>query len=143
MPYDEEVIDVFEGHGIEISIKRPDDFLIIRETLTRVGIQSTRKKELYQSAHILHKRGRYAIVHFKEMFALDGRDSTVSDDDLMRRNTIVELLESWGLCSVVESERDIINTQGKLELSKIKIVPHEEKEDWVLTPKYHFGSKKK
>lgn len=131
--------DVFNGYGVEVSLTNPDDFLIIRETLTRIGIQSHKEKKLVQSCNILHKRGRYAIMHFKEMFGIDGKKTDLTDDDLMRRNTVVKLVSEWGLCEILDEEK----VKDSLELSKVKIVPYEEKHEWNLVPKYHFGSKKK
>lgn len=131
--------DVFKGYGVEVTLTNPDDFLILRETLTRIGIPSSTEKKLTQTCHLLHKRGRYAIMHFKEMFGIDGKNTTIEADDLLRRNTIVQLLSDWGLCEINEPYK----VEQKLELSKIKIVQFEEKKKWELVPKYHFGSGKK
>ena len=128
--------DIFEGLGVEIKLKNEEDFLKIKETLTRIGVSSKAEKKLYQSCHILHKRGRYAIMHFKEMFVLDGLDSDMSEDDLGRRNTIVKLLVEWGL---VEAVDPIKYAQPQLSLARLKIIPHKEKKDWTLIPKYHIG----
>lgn len=128
--------DIFEGLGVEIKLKHEEDFLKVKETLTRIGVSSKAEKKLYQSCHILHKRGRYAIMHFKEMFVLDGLDSDMSEDDLGRRNTIVKLLVEWGLVEAVES---IKYAQPQLSLARLKIIPHKEKKDWTLVPKYHIG----
>jgi len=130
--------DIFEGLGVEITFKSPDDFLKIKETLTRIGISSRKEKKLYQSCHILHKRGRYAIFHFKELFALDGLQNNLSENDIARRNTIVNLLEDWGLLKNEESEdtKELV-----VEVKKLKIISYKEKEDWELIPKYHIGNK--
>jgi hypothetical protein len=130
--------DIFNGLGIEIEIKEKDDFLKIRETLTRIGVSSRKENKLYQSCHILHKRGRYAILHFKELFILDGLQSDMSDNDLERRNTIVGLLEEWGLLDILDEEYDEL---PKASLAQIKIIPHKEKDQWELVPKYHIGKK--
>lgn len=131
--------DVFKGYGVEVTLTDPDDFLILRETLTRIGIPSSTEKKLTQSCHLLHKRGRYAIMHFKEMFGIDGKKTTIEPDDLLRRNTVAHLLEDWGLCRVNEPEK----VEQRLELSKIKIVQFDEKKKWELAPKYHFGTGKR
>ena len=130
--------DIFEGLGVEITFKSPDDFLKIKETLTRIGISSRKEKKLYQSCHILHKRGRYAIFHFKELFALDGLQTNLSENDIARRNTIVNLLEDWGLLKNEESEdtKELV-----VEVKKIKIISYKDKEEWELIPKYHIGNK--
>ncbi len=131
--------DVFKGYGVEVELANPDDFLILRETLTRIGIPSSTEKRLTQSCHLLHKRGRYSIMHFKEMFGIDGKKTSLEDDDLQRRNTVAHLLQDWGLCKIISPEK----SSARLELSKIKIVPFEEKRNWQLVPKYHFGASKK
>ena len=130
--------DIFNGLGIEIKLKKEDDFLKIKETLTRIGIASKKDKTLYQSAMLLHKQGRYAIMHFKEMFELDGKESNLSDDDIGRRNLISQLLEDWGLCEILDKE-DV--EDYKLPISSIKIVPFKEKSEWILCQKYTFRSK--
>jgi|TARA_R110002020_G_C16041212_1_gene753735 hypothetical protein len=130
--------DIFNGLGIEIEIKEKDDFLKIRETLTRIGVSSRKENKLYQSCHILHKRGRYAILHFKELFIMDGLESDISDNDIERRNTIVGLLEEWGLLEILDEEYDEL---PKASLAQIKIIPHKEKDQWELVPKYHIGKK--
>jgi hypothetical protein len=123
---------------IEITFEKPEDFLKIRETLTRIGIASRREKKLIQSCHILHKRGRYYIVHFKELFALDGKPSTFSDNDKARRNMIALLLEEWGLLEIVkECEEQVENTTANM--SQIKVIPFAEKNEWVLESKYNIG----
>jgi len=128
--------DIFEGVGVEVRLIKEEDFLKVKETLTRIGVSSKTEKKLYQSCHILHKRGRYAIVHFKEMFILDGLDSDMSTDDLGRRNTIVKLLVEWGL---VEAVDPIKYAEPQLSLARLKIIPHKDKKDWQLVPKYHIG----
>ena len=128
--------DIFNNLGVEITFKDKDDFLKIRETLTRMGVSSRKENKLFQSCHILHKRGRYAILHFKELFILDGLESDISDSDVARRNTIVNLLDEWGLLDIL----DIDSCQEpKASLGQIKIIPHRDKEDWELIPKYHIG----
>lgn len=131
--------DIFNGKGVEIRLGEEDDFLKIRETLTRIGVASRKDKTLYQSCHILHKQGRYAIVHFKELFELDGKPSNFSDEDKGRRNTIAKLLEDWGLIKIVnpEAAKDPISP-----LSQIKILPFKEKDEWTLVAKYNIGRKK-
>ena len=123
---------------IEVTLESPDDFLKIKETLTRIGIASNKEKKLYQSCHILHKQGRYYIVHFKELFALDGKESNITSNDVERRNTIAGLLQDWGLLKIVEA----IKADPKASLSQIKVVSHKEKEEWELVPKYNIGKKK-
>jgi hypothetical protein len=128
--------DIFDGLGVEIKLKTKEDFLKVKETLTRIGVSSKKEKKLFQSCHILHKRGRYAIMHFKEMFLLDDLDSDISDDDIARRNTIVKLLVEWGLVEAVDAEE---YKEPQLSLARLKIIPHSEKKDWQLIPKYHIG----
>jgi len=123
---------------VEITLAKPDDFLKVKETLTRIGISSKTEKKLYQSCHILHKRGKYYIVHFKELFALDGLPSTLTEADIARRNTIVTLLDDWGLLKIVNPTQVASVASG---LAQIKIIPHKEKGDWELVPKYHIGKK--
>ncbi len=135
----EEEDDIFKGLGIEVSLNESEDFLKIKETLTRIGVSSRKEKKLYQSCHILHKRGRYVILHFKELFELDGLESNISDEDVGRRNTIVNLLQDWGLLSIVDVED---SKDPVVSLAKMKIIPHREKDDWDLVPKYHIGRKK-
>lgn len=125
---------------VEVTFKHPDDFLKIKETLTRIGVASRRDNILYQSCHILHKRGKYYVVHFKEMFQLDGRPSNISDEDLGRRNRIALLLEEWGLLTVANP--DIIG-DNVVPLAKIKILPFTEKGQWELVAKYNVGKKTK
>tara|TARA_R100000654_G_scaffold54802_1_gene80972 strand:+ start:137 stop:535 length:399 start_codon:yes stop_codon:yes gene_type:complete len=128
--------DIFNGLGVEIALREKDDFLKIRETLTRIGVSSKKEKKLFQSCHILHKRGRYAIMHFKELFILDGLSSDISDTDIARRNTIVDLLSEWELLDIVDEE---ISEESKASLGQIKIISHRDKQDWELVPKYHIG----
>jgi len=123
---------------VEVKLKQPDDFLKVRETLTRIGVASRNEKKLYQSCHILHKQGRYYIVHFKELFLLDGKNSDFSDNDLQRRNRITKLLSDWGLVDVVNEQM----IEDASSISQIKILPHKEKAEWELIPKYSIGSKK-
>jgi len=134
--YDDD--DIFDGLGIEIGLDHKDDFLKIKETLTRMGISSRKENKLYQLCHILHKRGKYAIMHFKEMFILDGLESTFEDDDAARRNTIVRLLEEWNLLEILDEDC----CEPQMSISKLKIIPHKEKENWKLIPKYHIGNKR-
>ena len=129
--------DIFRGLGVEITLKEKDDFLKVRETLTRIGISSRKENKLFQSCHILHKRGRYAIMHFKELFSLDGLDTDISQNDVARRNTIASLLEEWGLLEIVDEETD---EDQYASLGQIKIIPFKEKDDWELIPKYHIGN---
>ena len=125
---------------VEITLSREDDFLKVRETLTRIGVASKKDRTLYQSCHILHKKGQYYVVHFKELFALDGKPTDITENDLSRRNAIVKLLEDWELVKVVRKEQ--IETPAPIFLSQIKILSHKEKRDWELIPKYNIGSKK-
>jgi len=124
---------------VEVMIGEEEDFLKIKETLTRIGVASRKEKKLYQSCHILHKQGKYYIVHFKELFALDGKPTNFSDEDIGRRNTIALLLEEWDLIKIVEKE---ICEKVKTPLSQIKILPFKEKADWELVAKYNIGRKK-
>jgi hypothetical protein len=128
--------DIFDGLGVEINLKNKEDFLKVKETLTRIGVSSKKEKKLFQSCHILHKRGRYAIMHFKEMFLLDGLDSDISDDDVARRNTIVRLLVEWNLIEAVDPEE---YKEPQISLARLKIIPHKDKQEWQLIPKYHIG----
>lgn len=124
---------------LEITLPAPDNFLKVKETLTRIGVASKKDKKLYQSAHILHKQGRYFIVHFKELFILDNKESNISVGDVDRRNAIAILLEDWGLLKIVS--KPSTNTQSVL--SQIKIVSYKEKSEWELIPKYNIGQKRK
>ncbi len=124
---------------IEVQLGHEDDFLKVRETLTRIGVASRKDNKLYQSCHILHKQGRYYIVHFKELFALDGKGTDFSEDDLSRRNTIALLLEEWGLVKIVNKAKA---ETPKSPLNQIKILTHKEKNEWELVAKYNIGVKK-
>lgn len=124
---------------LEIRLKAEDDFLKVRETLTRIGVSSKKENKLYQSCHILHKRGKFYIVHFKELFALDGLSTDIDDTDIGRRNTIANLLEEWGLVEVVDSKKA---SDPIVSLAQMKIIPHKDKSNWELVPKYHIGRKK-
>lgn len=124
---------------VEVVLTNEDDFLKVRETLTRIGIASKKDKVLYQSCHILHKQGKYYIVHFKELFALDGKPANFGDEDVARRNTIANLLAEWGLIKVVNPEQ---SKEPVAPLSQIKILPYKEKDDWELVAKYNIGRKK-
>ena len=121
---------------LEVGLKEPDDFLKVRETLSRIGVASRKERKLYQSCHILHKQGRYFIVHFKELFALDGKPTNISLNDIERRNTIAGLLEDWGLVNIIG------DNEPKAPLSQIKVLSFREKDDWTLETKYNIGSKK-
>ena len=123
---------------IEVGLREPDDFLKVRETLTRIGVASRKEKKLYQSCHILHKQGKYYIVHFKELFALDGKKANLSLNDVQRRNRIVQLLGDWGLVSVNSKE----GIADVAPLSQIKVLAYREKGDWTLESKYNIGKKK-
>ena len=122
---------------LEVQLKEPDDFLKVRETLTRIGVASRKDKKLFQSCHILHKQGRYFIVHFKELFALDGKFSNFSENDLERRNTIAQLLGDWGLITILNKEE----AENKAPLSQIKVLAFKDKSDWDLQAKYNIGKK--
>ena len=124
---------------VECTLKEPDDFLKIRETLTRIGVASRKDKTLYQSCHILHKQGRYYIVHFKELFILDGKPTNFSENDQARRNTIANLLSEWNLIKLVNSEQ---TSTLVVPLNQLKILAYKEKDEWVLTAKYNIGNKK-
>ena len=131
-----EEINWTQDQMLEVGLKEPDDFLKVRETLSRIGVASRKEKKLYQSCHILHKQGRYFIVHFKELFALDGKNTNLSENDISRRNTITNLLKDWGLVT-------IIGVMGELApLSQIKVLSFSEKADWTLETKYNIGKKK-
>ena len=124
---------------VEVTLNEQDDFLKVRETLTRIGVASKKEQTLFQSCHILHKRGQYYIVHFKELFALDGKPTDITENDLSRRNAIAKLLEDWGLVTVVRKQQ--IENPPPIFLSQIKILSHKEKDDWQLVPKYNIGKK--
>jgi hypothetical protein len=123
---------------IEVSLTEQDDFLKVRETLTRIGVSSRKEKVLYQSCHILHKQGKYYIVHFKELFALDGKPSNISENDIQRRNAIANLLEEWGLVEILNKD---LMTDNIAPLHQIKIISFKEKDDWQLITKYNIGKK--
>jgi len=122
---------------LEVTIKQPDDFLKVRETLTRIGVASRKDKTLFKSCHILHKQGKYYITHFKELFALDGKNSSLSLNDIQRRNTIALLLQDWNLIEVVQPTL----VENKAPLSQIKVLPFKEKSEWTLVAKYNIGKK--
>ena len=131
-----EEINWTQEHMLEIGLKEPDDFLKVRETLSRIGVASRKERKLYQSCHILHKQGRYYIVHFKELFALDGKKTNLSENDIARRNTIANLLKDWGLINILGEVTDVA------PLSQIKVISFNEKNDWELETKYNIGKKK-
>ena len=123
---------------IEVNLREPDDFLKVRETLTRIGVASRKEKKLYQSCHILHKKGQYYIVHFKELFALDGKKANFSENDMQRRNRIIKLLSDWGLVEIVKVDA----VSNAAPLSQIKVIAFKEKSEWTLESKYNIGKKK-
>ena len=125
---------------VEVTLSEPDDFLKVRETLTRIGVASRKERKIYQSCHILHKQGKYYIVHFKELFALDGKNTNLSINDLQRRNRIVQLLLDWGLVSIVEQSKEKIADLAPL--NQIKVLSFKEKNEWRLESKYNIGRKK-
>ena len=124
---------------VEVVLGEPDDFLKVRETLTRIGVASRKEKKIYQSCHILHKQGRYYLVHFKELFALDGKHANLTANDVQRRNRIAQLLSDWGLVSIVDAEK----IKDIAPLNQIKVLAYKDKGDWILETKYNIGSKKK
>ena len=124
---------------LEVTLKEPDDFLKVRETLSRIGVASRKEKKIYQSCHILHKQGRYYIVHFKELFALDGKSANLSINDVQRRNRIITLLSDWGLITIMKPEQ----IQDVAPLNQIKVLSYKDKGDWTLETKYNIGKKKK
>ncbi len=124
---------------VEVTLNEPDDFLKVRETLTRIGVASRKEKKIYQSCHILHKQGRYFLVHFKELFALDGKHANLTINDVQRRNRIAQLLADWGLVGVV----DAIRIQDIAPLNQIKVLSFKDKGDWILETKYNIGAKKR
>ena len=123
---------------LEVTLPEPDNFLKVRETLTRIGISSRTENKLFQSCHILHKQGKYFIVHFKELFALDGKESNIANNDIERRNTIAVLLQDWELLKIVKPEQ----AEPKASLYQIKVLSHKDKSSWELVPKYNIGKKK-
>ena len=124
---------------VEVTLNEPDDFLKVRETLTRIGVASRKEKKIYQSCHILHKQGRYFLVHFKELFALDGKHANLTSNDVQRRNRIAQLLADWGLVGVVDTDK----IQDIAPLNQIKVLSYKDKGDWILETKYNIGAKKK
>ena len=124
---------------VEVLLNEPDDFLKVRETLTRIGVASRKEKKIYQSCHILHKQGRYFLVHFKELFALDGKHANLTLNDIQRRNRIVQLLVDWGLIGIV----DVVKIKDIAPLNQIKVLAYKDKGDWILETRYNIGSKKK
>ena len=133
----EDTIKWSQSDMLEVTIKQPDDFLKVRETLTRIGVASRKDKTLYQSCHILHKQGKYYITHFKELFALDGKNSSLSTNDIERRNTITLLLQDWNLIEIVNTSL----VENKAPLSQIKVLPFKEKSEWNMVAKYNIGKK--
>ena len=131
-----EEINWTQEQMLEVGLKEPDDFLKVRETLSRIGVASRKERKLYQSCHILHKQGRYYIVHFKELFALDGKKTNLSENDIARRNTIANLLRDWGLINIIGEVADVA------PLSQIKVLSFSEKNEWTLETKYNIGKKK-
>jgi len=129
------IIDSF----LEVSLKAEEDFLKVKETLTRIGVASKKENKLFQSCHILHKKGRYYIVHFKEMFALDGKPTDISDEDIARRNSIAALLEEWNLITIESSDESF---ETRAPMSQIKIISHKDKDQWELVTKYNLGKKR-
>ena len=124
---------------VEVLLNEPDDFLKVRETLTRIGVASRKEKKIYQSCHILHKQGRYYIVHFKELFALDGKHANLTQNDVQRRNRIIQLLSDWGLITIM----NVSKITDIAPLNQIKVLAYKEKHEWILETKYNIGKKKK
>jgi len=135
----EPTVEWSQDQMVEVILNEPDDFLKVRETLTRIGVASRKEKKLYQSCHILHKQGRYFIVHFKELFALDGKHANLTLNDVQRRNRITRLLADWGLITVVKPE----SVADIAPLNQIKVLAYKDKNDWILETKYNIGAKKK
>jgi len=133
---EEEQINWTQEQMLEVTLNEPDDFLKVRETLSRIGVASRKERVLYQSAHILHKQGRYFITHFKELFALDGKQTSIASNDIARRNTIANLLQDWGLVNIVGELGEVA------PLSQIKVLSYKEKNEWTLETKYSIGKKK-
>jgi hypothetical protein len=131
--------NIFQNYGVEVKLKDPQDFLKIKETLTRMGVSSKTQNKLYQSCHILHKRGRYAILHFKELLGLDGLETDTDETDIGRRNVIVGLLADWGLLEIMDMDKA---SDPLVSMKQLKIIPHKEKHQWELIPKYHIGKRK-
>ena len=134
-----ETVSWTQEQMLEVSLKEPDDFLKVRETLSRIGVASRKERKLYQSCHILHKQGRYFIVHFKELFALDGKPTNFSENDQARRNTVANLLTEWGLIKLVKPQ---VTEELVVPLNQLKILSFKEKDQWNLTAKYNIGSKR-
>ena len=135
----EPTVDWSQDQMLEVVLNEPDDFLKVRETLTRIGVASRKEKKLYQSCHILHKQGKYYLVHFKELFALDGKRANLTINDVQRRNRIAQLLADWGLISIT----DLQKIQDIAPLNQIKVLAYRDKGDWILETKYNIGNKKK
>ena len=131
------IVEWTPANMLEITLNEPDDFLKVRETLTRIGVASRKDKKLFQSCHILHKQGRYFIVHFKELFLLDGKKSNLEENDIARRNTIAQLMSDWGLVSI----EGVSKVEPLAPMRQIKIIPFKEKAEWELCPKYNIGNK--
>ena len=131
------IVEWTPANMLEITLNEPDDFLKVRETLTRIGVASRKDKKLFQSCHILHKQGRYVIVHFKELFLLDGKKSNLEENDIARRNTIAQLMSDWGLISI----EGVSKVEPLAPMRQIKIIPFKEKNNWELCPKYNIGNK--
>ena len=134
----ESLVDWSQDQMVQIILSEPDDFLKVRETLTRIGVASRKEKKLYQSCHILHKQGKYYIVHFKELFALDGKHANLTVNDVQRRNTITQLIADWGLITPVDPTK----IQNVAPLNQIKVLAFKDKGEWILEPKYNIGKKK-
>lgn len=132
-------VDWTPSQMVEVSLNEPDDFLKVRETLTRIGVASRKEKKIYQSCHILHKQGKYYLVHFKELFALDGKHANITVNDVQRRNRIIQLLADWGLIAVINPNQ----ISDIAPLNQIKVLSYKDKNDWVLETKYNIGSKKR
>ena len=139
MENNEKSVEWTPASMLEVTLNEPDDFLKVRETLTRIGVASRKDKKLYKSCHILHKQGRYFIVHFKELFVLDGKPSTITENDIQRRNTIAVLLADWGLVTINSTEQ----AKDRAPLRQIKVISHKERHEWELCPKYNIGNTRK
>ena len=139
MENNEKSVEWTPASMLEVTLNEPDDFLKVRETLTRIGVASRKDRKLYQSCHILHKQGRYFIVHFKELFVLDGKPSTITENDIQRRNTIAVLLADWGLVTINSTEQ----AKDRAPLRQIKVISHKERHEWELCPKYNIGNTRK
>ena len=139
MENNEKSIEWTPASMLEVTLNEPDDFLKVRETLARIGVASRKDRKLYQSCHILHKQGRYFIVHFKELFVLDGKPSTITENDIQRRNTIAVLLSDWGLLSINNTEQ----SKDRAPLRQIKVLSFKERDEWELCPKYNIGNTRK